>query len=202
MSSPNSLSGLNRRAAWPPSRYPRLSDGTLVHDTRAAVGFPDLLGVTFPERLGNPQFDYDFGPGWRDEDVSGILSRLPPAVEHEIPAMVPRVNADGNEISGVASVLHQAPLGSYLGWNLTASGFFKGQRCAFVGGYVPFARTKAERLASRDPRPSLEDRYGSQEAYMSGVRAAAERAVQERFLLREDANRLVQEASALEMFPR
>jgi len=63
------------------------------------------------------------------------------------------VDTDGNEVAGVASPLHQAPLGTYLGWNLQASGFFKGQLCGFTGGYVPFARTLADRLKSGDPRP-------------------------------------------------
>ena len=105
------------------------------------------------------------------------------------------MNADGNEVSGVASVLHQAPLGTYLGWNITASGFFKDQRCAWVGGFVPFAQTRAERMAARDPRPSLEERYGNVEGYVNGVRAAAERLVEERFLLREDADQLIEDAS-------
>jgi hypothetical protein len=58
----------------------------------------------------------------------------------------------------VASVLHQAPLGTYTGWNVFAEGFSKGKNCGLVGGYVPFAKTKVERLAAGDPRLSLEER--------------------------------------------
>ena len=83
------------------------------------------------------------------------------------------MNADGNETSGVASTLHQAPLGTYVGWNVTASGYFKGTECGFSGGYVPFAKTKADRLAAGDPRPSLEERYGTHEKYVATVRTAA-----------------------------
>jgi Alpha/beta hydrolase domain len=115
--------------------------------------------------------------------------------------LVPRVNADGNEVSGVASVLHQAPLGSYLGWNVTASGFFKGQICGFAGGYVPFARTRAERLAAGDPRLSLEERYGTQEGYMCVVRRAAESLVKDRFLLKADADRIVAAAATAHVLP-
>jgi hypothetical protein len=106
------------------------------------------------------------------------------------------VDADGNEPSGVASVLHQAPLGSYLGWNVTAAGFNKGSNCGLVGGYVPFAKSKAERMAAGDPRLSLEERYGSHEKYVAAVRAAAARLVHDRFLLQEDADRLIAEADA------
>jgi hypothetical protein len=85
--------------------------------------------------------------------------------------------------AAVPSVLHQAPLGTYLGWNLTAAGFFAGRGCGFSGGYVPFARTRAERQAAGDPRPSVEERYGTLEGYACVVEKAARRAVTERFLL-------------------
>jgi Alpha/beta hydrolase domain len=186
----------------PVSRYPRLSDRTLVSATRSATGFPDIPGAAFAEGLANPQFDYDFGPAFVADDVSGILSVLPPTIKHVIPAWVARVNGDGNEEVGVRSVLSQVPLGTYLGWNITASGFFKGQRCGWIGGYLPFAKTVAERVAAGDPRPSLEERYASHSRYVDEVRAAAQRNVAERFLLPEDAERLVREATSSEILPR
>jgi len=70
------------------------------------------------------------------------------------------------------------------------------------GGYVPFAKTKAERLTSGDPRPSLEERYGNQEGYVAAVRAAAEKGVRARFLLREDADRIIQQAIASNVLPQ
>ena len=118
-----------------------------------------------------------------------------------IPLLVPKVNADGNEVAGVASVLHQAPLGTYLGWNIVPAGFLKGQMCAFTGGFIPFAETKAQRMAAHDPRPSLEERYGNQKAYVAAVRAAADKAVRDRLLLPEDADRLVQQATASRVLP-
>ena len=190
-------------AAWvvkgtppPQSRYPRLADGNLVRATKAAMEFPAIPGLKFADNFENPLFDYDWGPDFRYNDVSGVISKEPAGVKAVIPLLVPKVNADGNELGGVPSVLHQAPLGTYLGWNIVASGFFKGQLCGFVGSFVPFAKTKAERVASGDPRPSLEERYGTHEAYVAVVRSAAEKAVREGFLLQEDADRLIQEATA------
>ncbi len=190
-------------AAWvvkgtppPPSRYPRLADGNLVRATKAAMEFPAIPGLKFADNFENPLFDYDWGPDFRYNDVSGVISKEPAGIKAVIPLLVPKVNADGNELGGVPSVLHQAPLGTYLGWNIVASGFFKGQLCGFVGSFVPFAKTKAERVASGDPRASLEERYGTHEAYVAVVRSAAEKAVREGFLLQEDADRLVQEATA------
>jgi hypothetical protein len=185
----------------PPSRYPRLSDGTLVRPTKADVGFPEIPGVRLEDNFENPLFDYNWGPNFNYNDISGIPSEIPPASRHVIPLLVPKVNADGNEISGVASVLHQAPLGTYLGWNVIPAGFFKGQICAFTGGFIPFAATKQERLAANDPRPSLEERYGTQKAYVAAVRSAADKAVHDRFLLPEDADQLVQQAAASHLLP-
>ena len=79
---------------------------------------------------------------------------------------------------------------------MTASGYYKGRACGFSGGFIPFARTKDQRLASGDPRPSLEERYGTHERYVEKVREAAKRLVQERFLLPDDAERLIREAEA------
>jgi hypothetical protein len=185
----------------PASRYPTLADGMLVPATRAATGFPLIPGVQFPENLVNAVLDYDFGPAFRYNDMSGVITRQPPPIKQVLPTLVPRVNQDGNEIAGVASVLHQAPLGTYLGWNIQASGFFKGQLCGFTGGYVPFAATKAERLQTNDPRLSLEERYGSQEGYVCVVRHAAEALVGERFLSREDADRTIAAAVRARVLP-
>jgi len=130
-----------------------------------------------------------------------VISKQPPAIAKMIPTLVPRVNSDGNETAGVASVLHQAPLGTYLGWNIQNAGFFKGQICGFTGGYLPFAVTRAERVAAGDPRLSLEERYGNQDGYMCVVRRAANELVQSRFLLREDADRTIAAAAGTKILP-
>jgi hypothetical protein len=188
-----------RDAAPPPSRYPTLADDTLVPATREAIGFPRIPGVTMVDP--NPLLDYDFGPGFGYEDMTGQIATQPPAVRRVLPTLVPRVDADGNETSGIPSVLHQAPLGTYLGWNVTASGFYRGQICGFIGGYVPFAATREARLAAGDPRPSLEERYGTAEGYLCVVRRAAASLVEDRYLLPADAERLVAAASRARVLP-
>jgi len=121
--------------------------------------------------------------------------------------LVPRVDADGNEMGGVPVVLRDAPLGTYLGWNITdgRSGpaplplqlrpFHKDQNCDYVGGMIPFAKTKAERVASGDPRLSLEERYGDHAGYVRAVTAAAANAVAQGFLLQVDADALIAQAT-------
>jgi hypothetical protein len=168
----------------------------LAAPARIAMGFPAIPGAPIPDNLVNSLPNYDFGADFRYSDLSGAISIQPPVVRGAIPMLVPRTDADGNEIAGVPLVLHQAPLGTYLGWNVAASGYLKGRACGFSGGFMPFALTKEQRLASGDPRPSLEERYGTHEGYVQKVREAAKRLVSERFLLQDDADRLVREAES------
>ena len=144
----------------------------------------------------NPVLDYDWGPRFNPSDGSGVPTNFPPPIKQVIKMLVPRVDADGNELGGVPVVLRDAPLGSYFGWNVTVAGFHKDQNCDYVGGVAPFARTRAARLANHDPRPSLEERYGDHAGYVKAVDAAAAKAVAAGFLLPEDAQKLHDQADA------
>jgi hypothetical protein len=186
----------------PPSRWPTLAAGTLVAAHKAALGFPTLpqLRPTIPEPdFIMPVLDYDWGAQFNTVDGSGVAGNAPPPIRQVLPMFAPKVDADGNELGGVPVVLRDAPLGTYTGWNVTAGGarpFHQGQICNYVGGMIPFARTRAEREAAGDPRLSLEERYGSHDGYVGAVRKAADQAVSAKFLLQEDAQRLVREADA------
>jgi hypothetical protein len=200
----------------PDSVYPTLNgkkgDGTknstgknipdLVEANKAAMGFPTIPGLraSVPEPdFIMPVLDYDWGPDFNYTDASGVPTNAPPPVKQVIKMLAPRVDADGNEVGGVPNVLTDAPLGTYLGWNITAGGarpFHQGQICNYVGGMVPFARTRAERLANGDPRLSLEERYGDHAGYVAAVERAAANAVARGFLLQADADALVATADA------
>jgi hypothetical protein len=177
----------------PPSVYPRVSDGTLVAATSAAMGWPDIPNAPKPDGVVNSVLDYDFGPGYRYNDSSGVMANVPPPIKRVIPTLVGKVNADGNEVAGLKSVLLQVPLGTYTGWNPIASGPLKGRERSLAGGYIPFAKTKAERLASGDPRLSIEERYPNLWAYYAAAAAAAADLVKQRLLLPEDAVRLLKQ---------
>lgn len=194
--------------APPPSQYPTLAakpgqaSGTLALANKHALGFPTLPGLrpTVPE----PDFimavlDYDWGPQFNAKDASGIPSHVPPPVKQVLKMYAPKVDRDGNELGGVPVVLLDAPLGTYLGWNITADGakpFHKDQICNYVGGMIPFARSAAERTANQDPRLSLEERYGNHAGYITAVTKATERAIKEGFLLPIDATALIEQAKA------
>jgi hypothetical protein len=177
-----------------PSAYPTILNGDLVEPTAEAMGWPAIPGAPTPDGHLNPLYDYDFGPGFRRADVSGVMTGDPPGLRRILPQRVPRVNADGNEISGVPSVHLQVPLGTYTGWNEETKGYHAGENCGFAGGFIPLARTKSEREANGDPRPSLEERYGSHQGFVARVREVAEREVKAGWLLPDDASRIIKEA--------
>ncbi len=186
----------------PASRYPTLKGHTLAAADKAGIGFPSLPGLraTVPEPdFIMPVLDYDWGPQFNPQDGSGIVSNAPPGIKQVLKMLAPKVDGDGNELGGVPVPLLDAPLGSYLGWNITAGGampFHKDQICNYVGGMIAFSRTREERLAKHDPRPSLHERYRSHEGYVSAVRVATKRAMKAGFLLPEDAAALIQAADA------
>ncbi len=185
----------------PPSRYPTLAGGTLVDPTQAAMGFPSGVpgvpaSIFLAENFVNPVLDYDWGPLFNEFDATGVPTNLPPPINSVIKMKVPKVDADGNELGGVPTVLRDAPLGTYLGWNITTTGFHAGQVCNYVGGLIPFAHTRAERLANGDPRLSLEERYGSHQGYVSQVIFAAKSAWIQGYLLQADVFNLINQAAA------
>jgi hypothetical protein len=185
----------------PASRWPHLhgpkNERNLVEPTKAAMGFPSGVpgipdSIFLPENFVNPVLDYDWGPEFDHFNATGVPTNEPPPIKNVIKMLVPRVDADGNELGGVPTVLRDAPLGTYLGWNITAGPgdaaydgrpFHAGQTCDYVGGMVPFYKTKAQRLAAGDPRPSLEERYSTHDGYVAAVKAAANNAACQGYLL-------------------
>ena len=186
-----------RNVEPPPSRYPTLRENQLADAEKTALGFPTIPGLraTAPERgFINPVLDYDWGRRFDPNDGSGIMDNTVPLIKQVIRMLAPKVDADGNELGGVPVVLRDAPLGTYLGWNITADGalpFHRGKLCTYAGGMVPFAKTRAERMAKNDPRPSLEERYRDHAGYVEAVRKAAANAVAQKFLLPQDADALI-----------
>jgi len=118
---------------------------------------------------------------------------LPPvATGRAYPTLVPQVTADGIDRPGVQLPDIAVPLGTYTGWNLMVN--TPKDECTAMGSFIPFATTKAQRLAAGDPRPSLEERYATHSRYVQAVEVAAERLVAARLLLPEDARAYVEAA--------
>jgi hypothetical protein len=164
----------------PSSRYPRISRGELVAPDRTSVGFPAIPNVQYTGAL-DARFLLDF-------------SSEPPRAVAPYPRLAPRLDADGMMSAGVRHPFIQAALATHTGWNIRRAGMGAGELCMASGTRIPFAKSRIEREARSDPRPSIEERYKSESDYEAAVRRAADRLVKERLLLQEDAESIVQQA--------
>src|SRR6266850_1480039 len=138
----------------PASRWPLMlgarKERNLVEPTKAAMGFPSGVpgipnSIFQPENFVFPVLDYDWGPEYDHSEASGVPTNAPPPILHVIKMMVPRVDADGNEMGGVPTVHPET--------------------------------------GQPDPRPSLEERYVTHAGYVAAVRAAADNAACQGYLL-------------------
>jgi len=173
----------------PVSQVPRLSDGTLVPSS--STGFPTIPGV-MNNGLKTTRYLLNYGPAFYK---TGIATINPPvfvapyqdnAANGPIyPSFVPKTDRDGNDVAGVRLPDVTVPLATYTGWALRG-GAQSGDGCEGTGQYIPFAKTKAERTASGDPRLSVEERYSSFSQYSAAVRKAIDDLVARRLMLRED----------------
>ena len=169
----------------PASSYPKIADGTLVPLNKYA--WPAIPGVNQPHEASQA-FHLDFGPNWRE----GILTVQPPVTGKAFPALVPQVDADGNERDGVRLPEITVPLATYTGWNLRDPSIgAPDQRVAFEVSFLPFPRTLAERQKTDDPRKSIAERYSSREDYLTRYTNALDNLVKQRWILPEDRAALV-----------
>jgi hypothetical protein len=191
------MTGAPMPSSTPGQEWPTVRHGQLVANNAADVGFPNIPGFPYGGNNAWPPIVYDFGPGVDYDQQTGVASIQPPTVLQVLTPYVPHVNSDGNADGGsVPSVLFQAPLGTYTGWNIIPSPSpYAGQQDSLAGGFWSFWDTKANRLAHSDPRPSLEERYGTHQGYVCVVTAAANRNVAKGFLLVSDANAIVSQAN-------
>jgi Alpha/beta hydrolase domain len=164
----------------PPNTFPKIADGTLVPLSKWT--FPKIPGVSTPHEVCLA-YHLDFGSQWK----LGIVSNEPPKVGKPFAVLVPQTDVDGNDLGGVTFPELEVPLATYTGWNLRDPNIgAPDMRVSFLGSFIPFARTAAEREKSGDPRLSVAERYASREQYMGKFAEAAMNLIRDRFLLRED----------------
>lgn len=175
----------------PPSRHPRIDDGTLVDLATFTAAFPVIPGVNLPFHHHQPG-RLDFGPRFHSEGIADIV---PPIEGEPYVTLLPAVDDDGNEIAGIRLPEVAVPDGTYTGWNLMAADHgIEGVLSRLDGMHLPFALDEEERAATGDPRPSVTERYPDAAAYVDAIEAAAAALQAERLMLPEDAARIIQRA--------
>lgn len=168
----------------PPSRHPRVADSTAVVPEALAPFFGRISAARYPRRHARP-LRLDF-------------TTLPPRRGPAWGTLVAAVDADGNERGGIRMPQIVAPLATHTGWNLRHPDIGGAdQLLIFAGSTLPFPWTRQEREATGDPRPSIEERYASREAYQARVREAGAALAREGYLLADDVELCVALATRL-----
>jgi len=167
--------------APPPSRYPRISDGTLV--TADHLRFPKVPGVVTSTAV-HRAYRADYGPKFASD---GVVTVEPPKIGNAFPILVPQVDADGNGLAGIRMPELAVPLATYTGWNLfNARSGPTDVLSSMQGSYIALARTGTDRKRAGDPRSSIEERYRDKDQYVGLVAKAAMDLIDQGYLLTED----------------
>jgi hypothetical protein len=167
------LDGWISKGTLPPdSRYPSRAEATLVPPAIDQVGFPEIPGITYPDKIAQPTLLK--------------ADEMPPSKGAAYPVFVPKTDADGRDLAGIRLPTLEAPAATHTGWNLRKPGFGEGELCDNNGTMVPFAATREERLRNNDPRPSMAERYPNRADRAAAIAKAAQQLVRDRLLLEED----------------
>src|SRR5688572_2815168 len=176
----------------PSSQFPAIAKGELV--PLESVHFPKV--PSFPFTTYMPRvWRMDYGPQYA---TARVITIEPPQTGEPYRVLVPQVNADGNDVAGIRLPEVAVPLGTYTGWNVTIPQLNELRYLSgLVGGFEPFARTKAQRLANGDSRLSIAERYSGRQEYLDKVRRAANDLVRQRFLRADDVPAVLQSAERM-----
>ena len=155
----------------PASQYPQIGKDQLV--AASALAFPKIVDLATP-RHKREAYRLDF-------------SVLPPKAGPGYPTLVPQVDLDGNETSGIRMPEIAVPLASNTGWNLRNKTIgAPDELYSMVGSWIPFPVNQTERENNKDPRLSIEERYKNKRDYLERITNAAQKLVQSGYLLDQD----------------
>ncbi len=182
-----------RNGSEPPrSEYPTIAKGDLV--ALQDVRFP--RAPSFPFTTYMPRvWRMDYGPGYA---TTRVITNDPPQLGAPYPVLVPQVNADGNDMSGIRLPEVAVPLGTYTGWNVTVPQLAGlGYLAGLIGGFEPFPLTREQREKGGDARLSIGERYSSRQDYLDRVKRAAADLVRQRFMRADDVPAVVRRAEEI-----
>lgn len=171
----------------PPSRYPKIADGTLVpsHLADGEIN-PDawkrMAGINHP-RKSYVISRGEYGGRYRSERIIDIH---PTSTDQFYGTLVPAVDSNNNDFktSTVLPPLTAVPLASFLPWNLRAPALgAETELLRLSGGYIPFSRDAQAASAGSDARTTVAALYSSFEDYLSQYEAATDELIAEGYLL-------------------
>ena len=172
----------------PPSRYPRIEDGSLVASHNGQEinhdAWNPLSGINHPRAIYQPGVA-DYGVRWESER---IIDTHPQTARGYYNPLVPAVNRDNNDSAEttVLPPLTQAPLATFVPWNLRAVATGAPLSLARLsGGYIPLPANKVAAAQSSDARRSLDELYRDFDDYLMQYEKATDKLIAEGYLLAE-----------------
>ena len=159
----------------PSSAVPTRQAGTLVPASVSVKGFPNIPGL---QHIGSA--------------TPTTVARQSESSEMYYTPLVPKTDADGNDLGGIRLPDIAVPLGTHTGWAVRAD--VPGAMCGNLGQFIPFARTRSEREKTGDPRRSLAERYPTPQAYIDQVTQAVQLLQSQGLLLADDAAAYIADA--------
>ena len=176
----------------PPSVFPKVREGTLVHWSQKSTRFPAIPGVRYPEIIQQPSY-FDFGSRWLTQR---IVDQQPPLVRGDYRVLVPKCDDDGNVLGCLLPPEVAVPIATYTGWNLrSAKAGAENELVSLRGSFIPFPVSAAERQETNDPRLSVQERYGSLKNYRRLLRDYCLWRTRQGYLLMSDVDSLVERHS-------
>lgn len=173
----------------PNSNYPKISDGTLVPFEEALNKLPNIKGLIKPSSIYCP-YKLDMGPRWERE---GISDNNPPLIKGKYKCLVPQVDKDGNEISGIRLPEVELPVATFLGWSMRNSSYSETLRRNNGNVYL-LPINESEKT---DSRLSIQERYPSKSEFLYQVIKSLLYLKNERYILDEDFATMLQQFATL-----
>ncbi len=167
----------------PRSVYPTIGAGTLVPWLAQETGWTALPGVNYPTTIQQPE-PVDYGSDFAE--TRRIDHHPPKRTEDRYGVRVPVLDADNNERGVLRMPAVSVPIATYTGWNLRNPGIGVPEALlGLAGGYLEFPKTERDRVASGDPRRSIEERYADFNDYLEKTMRAADTLILTGYLLEE-----------------
>ncbi len=182
----------------PASQYPTVAAGTLVAPDRVSTGFPDLSNVSVPSGAAATPTTVNLAySGFVNQIYVTDYSNAVPVADLTKPytLLVPKVDSNGNDVSGLLMPELAVPVATYAGWNIRGQGHAIGDGCSSTGSAIPLAVSPATRAAT-DPRTTLAQLYTGRADYQARFGAVADSLVARGYLTQLDATNVYKAGAA------
>jgi Alpha/beta hydrolase domain len=181
---------ITRNINPPASQYPTVAAGTLVAPSQAAIGFPVLTTASVPNITASTaqSLNANFAGSISQIMVTNYSKAVPSYdLSKQYTVLVPKVDKNGNEISGILMPEMAVPVATYAGWNVRGAFHAMGEGCSSTGSSIQLPLTAAAAQAAGDSRSALSNLYLGRADYINKFSTATDSLVSRGFLTNLDA---------------